>query len=193
MTVITYSHRTAVVVASERLDPVVVDALHADGWQVDTLAAGGEARFRLEKIQASMAAPATLLVVDLRDGRVVEGESVEDAWRTSLSDRLGLFFDAIQVFGPGLLATGAANVIAVVSASDLVGQTISPGDAAIAGSSVALTKALAREFGPMGVAVNCVAAGGADAAAAADTVVYLADGGHYFAGSLFSPSAGVLV
>ena len=67
-----------------------------------------------------------------------------------------------------MLARGWGRIVYVISPSALLGRRGQANYAAAKGGLVGLCRALAREVGPHGVTVNCVAAGFLDTALTAD-------------------------
>ena len=68
-------------------------------------------------------------------------------------------YHCVNAAMPGFLAKQAGSVVTVSSMWGQVGSSCEAAYAATKGAVIALTKALAKELGPSGIRVNCVAPG----------------------------------
>ncbi|GCD96061.1 SDR family oxidoreductase [Embleya hyalina] len=78
-------------------------------------------------------------------------------WWAAVERRLCTLFALAQGAGRDLAATGGGRIVFVLDARGLAGEAGATVDATVGSAAIALTKTLARELGPVGVAVNAVA------------------------------------
>lgn len=78
-------------------------------------------------------------------------------WWAEVERRLSALFARAQAAGRDLAAGGGGRIVMVVDARGLAGAAGATVDATVGSAAIALTKSLARELGPAGVAVNAVA------------------------------------
>jgi 3-oxoacyl-[acyl-carrier protein] reductase len=85
-------------------------------------------------------------------------EISEESWRASIDDNLLATFLTLKSFLPGMKARRAGNIITMSSAAARRAHEMSPVaySAAKAGIQM-LTQHLARQVGPFGIRVNCIA------------------------------------
>jgi NAD(P)-dependent dehydrogenase (short-subunit alcohol dehydrogenase family) len=104
--------------------------------------------------------PLRVLVSCAADDTRMEALDVTEAqWDWSLGLNLKPYFFAAQHAAKGMAARGGGTIVNFTSLSYLVGVTnLAPYVAANAGIT-GLTRALAREWGPLGVRVNAIAPG----------------------------------
>lgn len=112
-------------------------------------------------------------------------------WREALEDQLHATVHCARAALPSMLASGrGGQIIAITSADALDGGDRRSHRASADGAVIGLVKALAREYGPQGIAVNTLAPGEVAPRQVAASVAFLAGESHYFAGQVLSPSAG---
>ncbi len=175
--------RAALVSGAEgEVGRAICTALAGAGWRV---AESVEELTRLD-------APVELLVTTrAHDADALAFEAIEPGvWQGALDDQLRMTVRCARAVLPGMLANGRGQLVAVVSADALDGGERRSHRAAADGAVIGLTKALAREYGPRGIAVNALAPGAIDPAQVAESVLFLAREPHYFAGQVLSPSEG---
>jgi 3-oxoacyl-[acyl-carrier protein] reductase len=90
-------------------------------------------------------------------GPVPLAQLSQQDWRDCVEQNLTSAFLTLQAFVPGMCARGAGSVITMSSAAGRQPGWSSPGYAAAKAGVVMLTRHVAREVGPSGVRVNCVA------------------------------------
>ncbi|OPC79550.1 hypothetical protein B4N89_00040 [Embleya scabrispora] len=78
-------------------------------------------------------------------------------WWAAVERRLSALFALAQAAGRDLAAAGGGRIVLVLDARGLAGEAGATVDATVGSAAIALTKSLARELGPVGVAVNAVA------------------------------------
>jgi 3-oxoacyl-[acyl-carrier protein] reductase len=113
-----------------------------------------------------------------------------DAWGQALADQLRMTVHCARAVLPGMLENGRGQIVAVTSAAALDGGEHEAHRASADGAVIGLVKALAREYGPQGIAVNTLAPGEIAPEQVAASVAFLAREPHYFAGQVLCPSAG---
>lgn len=97
-------------------------------------------------------------------GRFVESHTAPlHEWQRTLAVNLTGVFLVSQAALPHLIETGG-NIVNMASVAGLKGQPFSAAYCASKGGVIALTKALAVEYGGRGVRVNCICPGGVDTA-----------------------------
>ncbi len=107
-----------------------------------------------------LGAPPSLLVNTagiLRDRPL--GQLEPDDWRDVLETNLFGAFYLIRQVAPFMMHHGGGRIVSVASVSGLFGQPGQANYAASKGGVIAMTRALARELGPLGITVNAVAPG----------------------------------
>jgi 2-hydroxycyclohexanecarboxyl-CoA dehydrogenase len=143
----------------------------------------------------------------------------DERWRRMLAVHLGGVANACWAVLPGMLARGAGTIVTISSELALGGGENDAHYVAAKGAIVGFTRSLAIELAPRGIRVNSVAPGPTDTpllaadspwrapsylatlplrrmvtpAEVAETVVYLAEEGTYFAGQTISPNAGAVI
>jgi 3-oxoacyl-[acyl-carrier protein] reductase len=84
----------------------------------------------------------------------------EDEWHTVLDQNLTATFLAIKAFLPGMVDRGRGTIVTMASnAARHLDATLTASYAAAKAGIVQLTRHVAREAGPHGIRVNCVAPG----------------------------------
>ena len=83
----------------------------------------------------------------------------EDAWDRIFNVNVKGIYNCVNAAMPGFLQKHAGSIITVSSMWGQVGASCEAAYSATKGAIIALTKALAKELGPSGIRVNCVAPG----------------------------------
>jgi 3-oxoacyl-[acyl-carrier protein] reductase len=84
----------------------------------------------------------------------------EEEWREVLDNNLTATFLAIKAFLPGMIERGSGTIVTMASnAARHLDATLTASYAAAKAGIVQLTRHVAREVGPHGIRVNCVAPG----------------------------------
>ncbi len=83
----------------------------------------------------------------------------EDAWDRIFAVNVKGIYNCVNAAMPAFLRKHAGSVITVSSMWGQVGASCEAAYSATKGAVIALTKALAKELGPSGIRVNCVAPG----------------------------------
>ena len=83
----------------------------------------------------------------------------EDAWDRIFNVNVKGIYNCVNAAMPSFLQKHAGSVITVSSMWGQVGASCEAAYSATKGAIIALTKALAKELGPSGIRVNCVAPG----------------------------------
>ena len=83
----------------------------------------------------------------------------EDSWDRLFDVNVKGIYHCVNAAMPGFLSKQAGCIITVSSMWGQVGASCEAAYSATKGAVIALTKALAKELGPCGVRVNCVAPG----------------------------------
>lgn len=113
----------------------------------------------MDRAEAAHGPLRVLVSCAANDTRMEALDVTEAQWDESLALNLKAYFFAAQRAARGMAAQGGGTIVNFTSLSYLIGFTgIAPYVAANAGIT-GLTRALAREWGPLGVRVNAVAPG----------------------------------
>ena len=83
----------------------------------------------------------------------------EEAWNRLFAVNVGGIYHCVNAAMPAFLRKHRGSVVTVSSMWGQVGASCEAAYSATKGAVIALTKALAKELGPSGVRVNCVAPG----------------------------------
>jgi 3-oxoacyl-[acyl-carrier protein] reductase len=83
----------------------------------------------------------------------------EQDWDTMMDVNLGGVFHCCQAVLPGMISRKSGSIVNVSSIWGVVGASCEAHYSAAKAAVIGLTKALAKEVGPSGVRVNCVAPG----------------------------------
>ena len=83
----------------------------------------------------------------------------EETWDRIFAVNVKGIYNCVNAVMPGFLKTHSGCVITVSSMWGQVGASCEAAYSATKGAVIALTKALAKELGPSGIRVNCVAPG----------------------------------
>jgi 2-hydroxycyclohexanecarboxyl-CoA dehydrogenase len=143
----------------------------------------------------------------------------DERWRRMLAIHLGGVANACWAVLPGMLAKGVGTVVTISSELALAGGGNDAHYVAAKGAILGFTRSLGVELAPRGIRVNSVAPGPTDTPLlaadspwrgpdylatlplgrlvtpdeVAETVLYLAEEGSYFAGQTISPNAGAVI
>ena len=83
----------------------------------------------------------------------------EDAWRSLIETNTGGVFRCCRAAIPGMVHRKAGNIILISSVWGRWGGSCEAAYSASKAAVIGLTKALAKELGPSGIRVNCIAPG----------------------------------
>ena len=83
----------------------------------------------------------------------------EDAWDRIFNVNVKGIYNCVNAAMPAFLNKHAGSIVTVASMWGQVGASCEAAYSATKGAIIALTKALAKELGPSGIRVNCVAPG----------------------------------
>ena len=86
-------------------------------------------------------------------------QMAEDEWNRLFAVNVGGIYHCINAAMPSFLKTHRGSIVTVASMWGQVGASCEAAYSATKGAVIALTKALAKELGPSGIRVNCVAPG----------------------------------
>ena len=104
--------------------------------------------------------PVTVLVNNAaNDKRHTTEEVTEEFWDWSQSINLKAYFFACQAVVAGMRAAGGGSIINTSSISYMMGNAGYPAYTTANGGITAMTRSLAREFGPDGIRVNALMPG----------------------------------
>lgn len=104
--------------------------------------------------------PITVLINNVaNDTRHAAAETDAAAWRAGLAVNLDPTFLASTAVRPGMAAAGGGVILNLSSINALLGPAGMPAYVAAKGAVNALTKALAREWGPDNIRVNAISPG----------------------------------
>ena len=146
-------------------------------------------------------------------------EMTEAEWDRVLSVNLKGTFNVIRAALPFMLKRGHGKIVTIASELGLVGRAESAHYCASKAGVIALTKSLAKEVGPLGINVNCIAPGptvtdmlrrspeftdevkdgiplrrwGQPRDIAAAVLFLVSDESSYFAGQVLSPNGGFVM
>jgi NAD(P)-dependent dehydrogenase (short-subunit alcohol dehydrogenase family) len=109
---------------------------------------------------AEVNGPVTVLVNNAaNDKRHTTEEVTEDFWDWMQAINLKCYFFACQAVIPGMRAAGSGSIINVSSISYMMGNAGYPAYTTANGAITAMTRSLAREFGPDRIRVNALMPG----------------------------------
>ena len=172
--------KTALVTGSSRgIGAAAVRRLAADGWDVTVHYNESEAAARAlaqelgcqalradvtdpEQVSALFAAagPADLLVCNAGEAQYgLFTDTDETAWRRLLAVNLDGVYRCCRAAIPHMVRQKAGSIILVCSVWGLYGASCEAAYSASKAALIGLGKALAKELGPSGIRVNCVAPG----------------------------------
>jgi len=144
----------------------------------------------------------------------------EEAWRRMFAVHVDGVFHTVQATLPHMIHRKAGQIVTISSMWGLTGGSCEVAYSAAKAAVIGLTKALAKELGPSGIAVNCVAPGVIDTEMnedlAADTrtelreetplgrlgtpedvaesIYFLGSGtGRFLTGQVLSPNGGIVI
>ena len=83
----------------------------------------------------------------------------EDAWNRIFDVNVKGIYHCVNAAMPSFLQTHKGSIVTVSSMWGIAGASCEAAYSATKGAVIALTKALAKELGPSGIRVNCVAPG----------------------------------
>ena len=86
-------------------------------------------------------------------------QMAEDEWNRLFAVNVGGIYHCVNAAMPSFLKTHRGSIVTVSSLWGQVGASCEAAYSATKGAVIALTKALAKELGPSGIRVNCVAPG----------------------------------
>lgn len=86
-------------------------------------------------------------------------DTTADQWRAVFATNVDGMFYTIRAAAPHFVHKKAGRIVTVSSVWGLTGGSCEVAYSAAKGAVVAMTKALAKELGPSGITVNCVAPG----------------------------------
>ena len=86
-------------------------------------------------------------------------QMAEDEWNRLFAVNVGGIYPCVNAAMPSFLKTHRGSIVTVASMWGQVGASCEAAYSATKGAVIALTKALAKELGPSGIRVNCVAPG----------------------------------
>ena len=86
-------------------------------------------------------------------------QMAEDEWNRVFAVNVGGIYHCVNAAMPSFLKTHRGSIVTVASMWGQVGASCEAAYSATKGAVIALTKALAKELGPSGIRVNCVAPG----------------------------------
>ena len=86
-------------------------------------------------------------------------QMAEDEWNRLFAVNVGGIYHCVNAVMPSFLKTHRGSIVTVASMWGQVGASCEAAYSATKGAVIALTKALAKELGPSGIRVNCVAPG----------------------------------
>lgn len=118
-------------------------------------------RLRATIAEASQAhGPVTVLVNNAANDKRHKSLEVDEAfWDWSLSINLKAYFFGCQAVIDGMRSAGGGSIINMSSISYMMGNAGYPAYTAANGGITAMTRSLAREFGPDAIRVNALAPG----------------------------------
>ncbi len=82
-----------------------------------------------------------------------------EEWRQVMSISLDGSFHCVKAVLPGMLAAGSGHIITLAGDTALTGAVGKVHSSSAKSGLAGMTRALAREFGPQGIRVNCVSPG----------------------------------
>ena len=87
-------------------------------------------------------------------------DMTDEQWRTVMDVNVSGMFYLIRALAPGMIARNEGAIVTVSSMWGRVGASCEVAYSASKAAVIGLTRALAKELGPSGVRVNCIAPGG---------------------------------
>lgn len=160
----------------------IVEEFHAQGAKVAFVSRGDEGYGLVERLpgvwfepcdvtdvpafKAAMAraaqalGPITILINNVaNDTRHVAAETTDEVWRKGLAVNLDAAFIASREVYPGMKAAGGGVIVNISSINALLGPAEMVTYVAAKGAINAMTKGLAREWGPDSIRVNTLSPG----------------------------------
>ncbi|MBQ2614593.1 MAG: SDR family oxidoreductase [Clostridia bacterium] len=143
----------------------------------------------------------------------------DEDWQRMLGVTLSGAFYCIQGVLPHMIHQKSGAIINVSSIWGITGSACEVAYSTAKAGLIGMTKALAKEVGPSGISVNCVAPGVIDTdmnaclgddilkqlaeetplgrigtpEEVAKTILFLAEGGHFITGQVLSPNGGLVI
>ena len=172
--------KTALVTGSSRgIGAATARRLAADGWDVtvhynksQTTAMALAEQLHTRAVQADVTEPAQVDAMFQAVGPVdllvcnagiaqygLFTDTTEDAWRRVLGVNTDGVYRCCRAAIPHMVHEKAGNIILVSSVWGVYGASCEAAYSASKAALIGLTKALAKELGPSGIRVNCVAPG----------------------------------
>jgi len=172
---IDFTGRTAVVTGGARgIGLAITRALICHGATVHVFdVAPGEAgeRYQFHKVNIADSASVAAAVAALPDkvsllvnnAGITRDKSIakmtDDDWQSVLSVNLTGAFNVVRALAPAMREAGYGRIVNITSINGMRGKFGQANYSASKAGLIGLTKTLARELGPKGVTVNCVAPG----------------------------------
>lgn len=174
------SEKTALITGASRgIGAETARALHRDGWEIviNYLRSEREARLLAEELgvpayraDVSDADEVGRMFAEWGDvGLLVNnagvahygllGDMDEDAWRRVFAVNVDGAYHCIKCALPGMIARKSGVIINVSSVWGVCGASCEAAYSASKAALIGLTRSLAKELGPSGIRVNCVAPG----------------------------------
>lgn len=198
--------------------------LHAFGTLVHIYKADVSDRLQVEAMVSQVLSDFNKIDVLVCNAGIARQELFSDVteedWREMMGVNLDGVFHSIQAVLPSMLHHKTGRIITLSSMWGQVGASCEVAYSAAKAGVIGLTRALAKELGPSGITVNCVAPGVIDtemngalseeirrelaeetplerlgtARDVAETVCFLADqGGSFFTGQVLAPNGGLII
>lgn len=172
--------RTALVTGSSRgIGAAAAKRLARDGWDVTVTYHESEEKARalaaelgVRAVHCDVREPEQVEAMFREVGRVdllvccagiseygLITDVTEDAWRSLIETNTGGVFRCCRAAVPGMVHIKRGNIILISSVWGRYGGSCEAAYSASKAAVIGLTKALAKELGPSGIRVNCVAPG----------------------------------
>jgi NAD(P)-dependent dehydrogenase (short-subunit alcohol dehydrogenase family) len=111
----------------------------------------------IERVGAELGAVGVLVTATSAYRNEKFPEINDESWADVVDDLLGATFRACRAVVPGMQAAGWGRIVNVAARSGLVGVARAAHYAAAKAAIVGMSASLAKELGPSGILVNCVA------------------------------------
>lgn len=132
-----------------------------------------------EDVKKRLSTPDTLVCCAGIAAQQLFTDVTEEDWHRMLGVTLDGAFHCVQAFLPDMIRRKAGSIVLVSSIWGMVGASCEVAYSTAKAGLIGMTRALAKELGPSGIRVNCVAPGVIDtdmnAALTADTMQELAE------------------
>ena len=117
-----------------------------------------------------------------------------EEWREMMGVHLDGAFHCCQAALPDMIRRRKGSIVLVSSVWGMVGASCEAAYSAAKAGLIGLTRALAKEVGPSGVRVNCVAPGVGTPEEIARAIVFLAsEEASFITGQVLSPNGGFVI